>query len=268
MKRPYIGITGFTAKDEVAAALSQIKAYPGGFGEYLFMNGVLVSHGTLKGLPHKNPQLQKRYPEASRSGRLFPDSEDVLNLYHYNTPHRQFVPELEKLIQYGGAYLDGFQLNLAWPDPRELQKFREAGHAQTIVLQIGKHAFAKVDNDPKKLTEKIKAEYIDLVDYILLDPSGGWAKELDVDVMRGYIRELYHQLIQERIMIGFAGGITWYNQPKIVVPLVSEFKGLSMDLEGSVRDKKSDELLFTEVHKVIEAFHTNVVMKQTQSQLI
>ena len=60
-------------------------------------------------------------------------------------------------------------------------------------------------------------------------------------------------------MIGVAGGISPYNQIEVIVPLAQDFANLSFDTEGSIRDKKTDELLFTETTKLLGNFHSNVI---------
>ena len=195
MKRPYFGITGVTDTDHVAAIMSHVNNYPTKFGPYQIMIGVLANYDTICG--RQCTRYPKRYPEPARSGRLFPNSTDTLNLYHYNTPNQDFYNELEKLIHFGGENLDGFQLNIAWPDPRVLQRFREQGNKQTIVQQVGGKAFDRVDNDPAKLVAKIKVEYLDLVDYILLDPSDGQGREMNVETQRKYLSALYNSGLNE-----------------------------------------------------------------------
>ncbi len=244
MTNPYIGITGFTNPVDVGIALSGINSKIKEGSNYKLMIGVLVNLNTLHGKPSNH--FPARYPPINETNLLFPDSEDVLNFYHYNTSSREFQPELQKLIQYGGPNLNGFQLNMTWPDPKQLEEFRKKGNTHKIVLQIGSKAFTQINNNPTTLVNKINKEYGELVDYVLLDPSGGTGKDMDIETTRRYLSEIYNDIQNKKLKIGIAGGLS---SKKIheILPLISEFKELSIDAEGKLRGNPGDWLSIREM---------------------
>lgn len=251
--RPYIGVTGFTDQSQVEIALQAIsKVANRPNNPYQLMVGVLVSHKTLYGGTSKFPN---RYPPIEKISRLFPDSKDALNLVHFNTHNPKFEPELEKVIRFGGCFLHGFQLNICWPDPKQLELFRKKGNVHQIVLQIGKHAFERVDKNPKALVNKIRSEYQDLVDYILLDASCGYGIEIDVVEIDKYLRQIYSDSLHEHVMVGIAGGLSADNL-HLISQLVKRYDLLSIDAEGKHRNKEDDSLNTEKMVAYIESATT------------
>ena len=104
MKKPYIGITGFTTRAEVVRIISEIPR----MSDRLLMVGVLASLKTLNGRTNKYPD---RYPRVSKISEIFSDNDQaVLNLIHYNTDEAESLDQqLLKAIDLGGKNLHGFQ---------------------------------------------------------------------------------------------------------------------------------------------------------------
>lgn len=241
MQRPYIGITGFMTRDEVDHVMNAADQHH----SHKVMVGVLVSQKTVRGEKNKWPN---RYPAMRDLPYIFNDHHQALNLIHFNTKDQSTLAEqLMEVVQFAapaGLYkvskLHGFQLNLAWPDPKELQKFITTYEAITgarynmaIVLQIGGHAFEMVDNDPKKLADKMLG-YEGLVQYALLDPSGGLGKPFDTNKADAYLAELYARNLPMKL--GVAGGLSAETMD-LVVPLAIKYPELSVDAEGRLRDQ-------------------------------
>ena len=228
--KPYIGITGFMHRGEVDAVLG---VFPEDSPRKL-MVGVLASEKTLSGQTNKRPG---RYPDRLAVQHIFSDSPLALNLVHYNTKNPETLTTQMRAFAelFGGPYFHGFQLNVAWPSPSKLANYR-ATCKGVIVLQIGAHAVEMVDNSPEKLAERV-AEYRGLVEYVLLDPSGGKGQPFDTEQARLYLRALAEKDLG--IGLGVAGGLsaeTLY----LVEPLVEEFPDLSIDAEGRLRDENDN----------------------------
>ena len=133
------------------------------------------------------------------------------------------------------ALLHGFQLNIPWPDPKLLDQYRafQTG-TDSIILQVGSNAFAQVDNSPQELVKKLKA-YKHVVNYILLDPSGGTGKLMAIGPMRDYLRAIFDAGLQ--LGVGIAGGLS-AETLSMIEPIMAEFKGnISIDAEGRLRDE-------------------------------
>ena len=260
--RPYIGVTGFTDRNQVETALSEFLGADS-VGEHMLMVGILVSHKTLRGETNKFPA---RYPAISTISDLLVSSSQVLNLVHFNTHTQNFCEELEIVAQHAGPNLDGFQLNLCWPDPTEIYAYKNKHHPSTIVLQIGGRAFAQIGLDPSKLTDVLERNYGDLIDYILLDPSGGTGQQMNIHKTNEYLDEIYSKGLQNKFGIGIAGGLSSENI-SILQPLVDKYDNLSIDAEGRLRIPENDLMNLSEVQRFIQA-SKDLLIKPTNSMVL
>lgn len=228
MKKPYIGITGFMSLDEAIAVLRSMPVSAG----RVVMVGVLASQKTMRGIQNKWPN---RYPKMEKIAGIFPNHPLALNLIHYHTKEQETLYEqLLKMTGFGGDNLHGFQLNVAWPSPSALKKYRLAYPTMQIVLQIGARAFEMVKHSPKKLAAKVAKEYDELIDYVLLDPSGGYGKPFNTERARKYLTELKAKKLNAGL--GVAGGLS-PNTLGLVEPLTKDFPDLSIDAEGRLRNQ-------------------------------
>lgn len=225
-KKPYIGVTGFMFPDQVVAALESADFKK---ADRLLMVGVLASSKTIQGLTNKWPH---RYPEFERIKDIFQDHESCLNLIHYNTKEPETLTEqLLKVTDVAGPNLHGFQLNIAWPNPLSIQKYKDEHPDKVIVLQVGGGAFSMINHSPEMLEDMVKS-YLGIADYVLLDPSGGLGQELNPFVMRGYLSAIEKH--EKEIGLGVAGGLS-STTLNLIEPLVKYFPNLSMDAEGRLR---------------------------------
>lgn len=235
MKRPYIGITGFMKWEEVCSVSifmpPSVDLLPGSLDRIL-MVGVSASLKTLRGRQNKWPN---RYPKVEEISKIFCYESDVLNLIHYNTDEKETLAgQLDELIKHGGPNLHGFQLNIAWPSPIVLVAFRLLHPNKVIVLQVGSRAFQLVGHSPARLAKKVQDEYQGLIDYILLDSSGGLGKIFEPERFREYLQALQEKNLG--IGLGVAGGLSAATLG-ILEPLAKDFPDLSIDAEGRLRDK-------------------------------
>ncbi len=233
---PYVGITGFTKRSEVEALLSvvPVEQIP---NKRLLMVGALASAKTLRGETNKYPN---RYPAIADIAKIFiPDRNRAINLVHYNTdePDRLGVQLVQVASTYAdevGYSFDGFQLNAAWPHPDQIVQLFGQFAELAIVLQIGRRAFEMVGNDPNKLACRV-LDYAGVIDYVLLDPSGGKGRPFDPECARGYLRALRDQNLGSMdIGFGVAGGLS-PTTLNLIEPLLEEFSDFSIDAEGRLR---------------------------------
>lgn len=75
-------------------------------------------------------------------------------------------------------------------------------------------------------------EYAEVVDYVLLDHSGGHGKPFNPECAHNYLRELKTK--NPGIMLGVAGGLS-PTTLNLVKPLIREFPNLSIDAESNLR---------------------------------
>lgn len=248
MRKLFRGVTGFTSREQVLEVTKDMKI-PANIEVEI---GVLVSSKTMMGIP--NRWTERYLTDRKALSSVFTDQKGLFNTFHYNTkigPDGESLSEqLKRLMKLGGPYHHGTQLNIPWAPPCEIEKHKNQYPAKRIILQIGDRAFREVGGSPEKLAKKVKTEYEGIVDYILLDPSGGLGIPLKPEVMRTFVIAL----LEEDIDIGicFAGGLYTAVLPKLVKPLTDEFPGiLSWDAEGKIRDKITDKLIISEANSFL-----------------
>ena len=248
MKQPYIGITGFMIQEEVRSVLDIL---PENFNR-LVMIGALVSRKTLQGGENKWPN---RYPKKEKVEDIFIDHPRALNLVHYNTGDQATLFDQLVEVTELSPNIDGFQLNMTWPAPDELRRYREQYPNMKIVLQVGERAFMRVDHSPSFLLGRVMTNYLGLIDYLLLDPSGGQGKPMDASILQPYLETLAmaEETAKIDIGIGIAGGLG----PKtmhLLAPLVKDFPDISIDAEGQLRDENDNLNLVAAKEYLVKAY--------------
>ncbi len=229
---PYVGITGVgtPAQSEalISVAGSQLRRR--------FMLGALVSDASMEGRPDRWP---RRYPVPSSVPDIFSDHPTAFNVVHYNTRNPStLAAQLTEIVGLVGKRLHGFQLNMAWPAPRQLELFRAECPSVAIIIQLNREAFDLVAGLRDGVSEKLRRDYGGLFDHALLDLSAGHGEILDPQWAAGQLRRLYSADLGTGV--GVAGGLCAETLP-MIEPLIREFPGLSIDAEGRLRD--GDDLL-------------------------
>ncbi len=224
----YIGATGFSEAAQVSDFLSEV---PDTF-EYKIMVGILANQKTLAGEKQDQPL---RYPPKGALGNILVEHKKALNLVHWNTKEpARLVEDLTSVAALVGPLLNGFQLNMRWPDPALVRAWRESGHsAQTIVLQCGKGALEDVHMRPKELIQRLR-DYTGIIDYVLIDASGGTGTNFDPYFARECFVEVGEAF--PTLGLGVAGNLkssTLYNLSKVR----SRFQDFSIDAESGLRNE-------------------------------
>lgn len=242
--RPYIGIAGVTSRIEAELALGRFRKYAETSDvERKLMIGALVS---LKTLYEKKNKYPNRYPDVSKLPDIFYNRhDDALNIIHYSTDeYETLYAQLLALHHLAGEYLDGFQLNVVWPDFEEIALYKTKYPNKKIILQVGRRAF----ND-KEFTDKIK-EYDGLIDYVLIDPSGG--KGLPFWKINAVKYLMTVENTFPKINLALAGRIG-PDSLKFVAPLLDDFPNLSIDAESGLRNE-GDHLDMEKVEEYIKRY--------------
>ncbi len=210
----YVGVTGFTTREQVAAVLPALRH------NYRLMVGVLVSQKTLAGLPNKYPL---RYPKVADVADVFVDDPRCLNLVHYCSSTPPDVDTLQKLADVAGPRCHGYQFNGAWPEPDALA---------TVLGQKGLRLVLQLQ--PGVFVGDLFPYYREgLVTDVLIDGSGGRGEAIPLDgathtrvnVLRG----------TTAWGVGIAGGLCEAEILRLLVFLCAH-PNLSLDAEGKLRD--------------------------------
>lgn len=234
---PYIGVTGFMFRHEVDRVL---EVFPDDL-ERKLMVGVLISSKTLRGIRGSWPN---RYPHPGDIAGIFSEDPRALNLLHFHAvaeDSERLLDQLLEVTDVGGNNLHGLQLNMKWPDRDVLTRYRERHPSKVLVLQCGSGAIQSAGNDPRSLARMV-SDYVDVCEYVLMDPSGGKGIPLTPEVAIDYLDHL-HDRLDGSMKYGVAGGL---GVPGGTTELLREifeiFPGISADAEGNLRDQPWDSL--------------------------
>lgn len=245
---PYIGITGFTERDDVLRCLDWVPDNP----SRLFMVGALLSSKTISGGVNKYPV---RYPHYKSIKNIFVDDARCLNMIHYVTDDKStLVKQLLDAAEIGGDNCHGFQLNIVWPDIEMLKEVKKELPNHKFVIQCSGSAMRKFENAAKSTVPRLLKSVIDtyqeanVIDYLLIDPSGGRGKPFN---SYDTINMLKPHTKQEDYCIGVAGGLRAATISNLN-PVLCKMPYLFWDAEGGLRDS-ADNLLLGEAIQYLEA---------------
>ena len=239
--KPYIGITG-------AADCRETEYICGEFLDAGYsmqrsripMLGFLVSSKTLAGQKTGN----RRYPPVYTLASMLEKADgQVLTMIHYNSLETGTIDEQVSIIFerdaiYDSGLCEALQLNVPWPEKRQLENIKEKFPEMKIVFQASREAIGS--RTPREMAAGI-AGYGDVIDYVLIDQSGGRAMEMDP----GFSAELYSDIMSRcpRMTAGFAGGLSGSN----IIPVAKDLAqrtgscDFCVDAEGGLRDSITQE---------------------------
>ncbi len=221
----YVGITGFGSRLEVDVVRAALPS------DRLLMVGVgMCGYPTAWG-PEKWPL---RYPKPEKIPPIFPESGNVLGLLHF-TPHPDCdLRELLYLAQcVGGRNCHGMQLNKAWPERNALAHYKDAWglKRKTIALPIDGKALNAVGWNPRALAWRLK-EYEGLIEYVVLDLSGGNGKELNETLAEQCFSAI--EVLMPELGFVVAGGLHADNVECKLRPLLRK-REVGSDAESQLR---------------------------------
>jgi len=242
---PYIGVTGLTTEKEVSWLVWRLanchRSKSDGTlkpGRCLVV-GVLVSDKTMRGEENRWPN---RFPSVSQIASIFKTAFETAEwvgglmticVAHYNTHDPDTLgAQLSELHSACGRYNSGVQLNVRWPQHKQLEEYRQGVPADhRVILQLGSRAMDGLS--PEQIGEKV-AEYGDLITDVLVDPSGG--KGLPFEPLSySPVLDAILQATSGRIGLGYAGGLSSESAGALEA-LHRRYPNISIDAEGRLRD--------------------------------
>jgi len=130
--------------------------------------------------------------------------------------------------------LYGLQLNIPWPRVEEIEKIKENYPELKIIFQASKDV---LNSGSTSLVIERISDYKSLIDYVLIDPSGGNSLDFNEKFSCNFYKELLKKM--PKLKIGFAGGL---NGESVFLKMKSLEKTLGkidfcIDAEGGLRDK-------------------------------
>jgi len=250
--RPYVGITGFKTEDEVRKVADQYtSSVLAKDTRHIPMFGYLAS--------------AKRLADKDRGSRQSPAAKDlvaltscapsdVLTMIHYHTSDKdQIAAQVAQVFRLGDMYDKGYcralQLNVDWPDPRQIESIKKDFPDMQVLLQLPKRATENLSLE--RLADMAK-DYQGLASYALIDPSGGKGEALDKSRCTDMLLALDGAL--PGTVLGVAGGLDGNNAADVVSYIQEQYgKDFSIDAQGRLRTPDRRALCFERTDDYIRA---------------
>ncbi len=198
----YIGVCDFLTKEQVED-MSQFFKQSVRSSQLQLMVGTMTSYKVLNGIETK---WSKVFPRPEQLKDIFSVQDDHLaNTIHYADydNNANLCKTLCNLVELCGEGLDAIQLDMVWPDVKELERFKKQ-HDLPVVLQVSSKAMTACGDNPISVAEKVRFEYDDFVSHVLLDCSMGKGVLINVPLIEGYIQAIK---IKTSAEIAIAGGL-------------------------------------------------------------
>lgn len=227
----YIGICDFPSGEQTmkSATLFDKLCVAAKMNNWKLMPGVMMSFKTMRGEPSKWSSV---WPKKEEVSDIFVEHPRVFNTLHYADYDGVTIsPDLIQASSYGGKNLHALQLDMIWPSPALVENFRTVKPDIQIVLQLNSNALALMNDDPKRVVDKLR-DYGESVNYALLDKSHGKGLGMDAKVLLPFLRAIAESL--PRIGLAVAGGLGPQTM-RLVEPVVKEFPNISIDAQGKLR---------------------------------
>ena len=236
--------------------------------------GVLCSSKSLRGEPTR---WKNRYAEQS-AWKGIVDACDadadarLTSFLHISSSalHKTVGedPDIERAFEAAEPHLqqfDGFQINSAWPQASFVSRAATFSRSRGMyfILQIPARAIEECRAESDAGTARNVAERLCLYfrgnlkrpfSHVLIDPSCGTGKDLDVGLTEAIVKALTQALAGTGVEIGIAGGLSAETLPH-VKPLLTRYPDLSTDAEGKLRDgsELGGHLVLDKVRQYLDA---------------
>ncbi len=241
----YIGVTGFKHREEIITC----KVHSIG-QEPIIMYGILTS---AKSLTHPSKEGTRRPSLENFNSLLWEIPQGSLATIHHCTANRKFLTELDTILSKDSIYDRGLvkavQINQRLPEINEMEKTKKKYSGLKMILQLEPEDLAT----PYETGKKIK-DYDGLVNYIIIDPSRGIGKTLDMYATLVMLQEIKIPMIPV-----IAGGLHAGNVGEVISFFRKEYgENFSIDAEGRLRDADdslSIEKMSAYVTAAYEAYH-------------
>lgn len=228
---PYIGITDFTAVEQVDEMLGVFRAHRSPDSTRRLHIGVMMSHKTLYG---HITDWADAFPPKESIGSIFRRTEpELFHCLHYaDYEHStRFSGALLKACRWAGPQLHALQLDMVWPSPYDIEKVLVKHPSLEIILQVGADAICACDRKPKIVLNTLKA-YEGIIHHVLFDMSMGRGHAMHADVLLPYVRRV--KIEMRTLGIAVAGGLG-PGSVDLAAPIAKELPSVSIDAQGRLR---------------------------------
>lgn len=234
----YIGVSAVTTIDQTHFALLNIPKAP----HHKLMIGVAQTYKSLRSMP-LNPPWDLRTPAKEDIAAIFRNDHRLMNIVHYASGDpKEIYSDLAQIAELAGPNFHGFQLNVpldltsVGEELVQIARFAKNFPWAYIILNLYPPTLKSIEYNPNKLGKKI-LPYLDHVDAVLVDLSGGKGNTLDPSVALKLVETLYaipRSPDYPTLAIGVAGGLG-PGKLDLLKPFAKYFPTLSIDAEGNLR---------------------------------
>ncbi len=231
-RTPYIGVTDVPSFSRASDLYHHFLGSLRSGVHRSFHVGVMTSRKILLGEPTRWAAV---YPQKEILAGIL-SHPLTYNCVHYADYDDLGVDEhldatLSCVADYAGARLDAIQLDMIWPNPHLLARFKGVRECE-LILQIGRKALDIVGDNATQLCARLRS-YEGIVERLLLDMSGGEGREMQSERLLPYLRLIRDQLPD--FSLGVAGGLGPYSL-HLLEPILPEFPNISIDAQGQLRN--------------------------------
>lgn len=235
MTAPYIGITDFMSaqqSQEMADFFEKIVREKTQSVRHKLMVGVVSYYETLNDFPS---EWTDAVPKKEDIAGIFVDRACLFNTIHYvDFENRNLLANLTRVTELGGRNLHAIELDMVWPEPDALIKYRSRFPQIKIILQVNSPALDTLSNFETSLIRQM-ASYGNTLDAVFLDKSMGKGLGMDWKFLRPLIQTVSSKM--PNLSVAVAGGLGPETM-NLVEPLISEFPELSIDAESRLRQSQ------------------------------
>jgi len=131
---------------------------------------------------------------------------------------------------------------MVWPDPDVIAGLRRSRPNVSVVLQVNRGCMAERGNSPDKVAARVALDYGELVNYVLVDASGGAGVPFVPEDAAAFIVAIARAraVAGQSFELLIAGGLEADNLQHLVTPIRMIEPQIGIDAEGALRT--DDEL--------------------------
>lgn len=260
MTTPYIGITGFKYPHQIRQISDALWPQKETLDQlqYKVMVGITSSDKRLQDSTSEG-KTSPKIGKISQLCKIASETDFLLPMIHYfSSSSDNLLSEVALVFsqsEYGSLYESGLcravQLNASWPSISDLQTLKGQLPELKIVLQLPASTLTVSDDEIVTQAQG----YVGLVDYFLIDPSGGQGQELDLSRAVVLLNALHESL--PACSIGAAGGFGPDNIFDSILTLgAGSYKNFCVDAQGKLRsdDQLDHRKASSYAKKAVSAF--------------
>lgn len=231
--QPYIGVSGIGRYEQHGALVDlAIRERIDHLGYFMMIGIQATGKSQVLGIENKRGRLWHPVGDEIANVACNEDSGLTKPFIHCYFTDEEMAEGLANVSRRTVHYNQGMQFNgLSWVEKdysRLLTQYAKDHPYHSIILQASSLVLDHAN--PGQLSEALRGLP---VDYVLLDPSGGWGTRMDPVKIREYVDAIYQT--QLPLGVSVSGGLDAQNMDELFAPLAEEYPSLSCDAEGRLR---------------------------------